>query len=188
MKYSWTDTGYFICSTQIHTRKREVQHEKYNTWLFKLNYIVHESRCDIVRRGINHKLYDSNISRQGIPAVWQGKLESRWRNFFPKINYSEQSVLGTVVNHRYADSPGFGCRHSAHALQWRHMGAMASQITSLSIAYATIHSGADQRKHQSSASPAFVWGIHRWPVNSPRKRPVTRKNVSLLGRHQATFS
>ena len=35
--------------------------------------------------------------------------------------------------------------------------------------------GGDQRKHQSSASLAFVRGIHRWPVNSPHKGPVTRK-------------
>ena len=41
------------------------------------------------------------------------------------------------------------------------MGAMASQITSVSIVYSTLHSGADQRKHQSSASLAFVWGIYR---------------------------
>ena len=55
------------------------------------------------------------------------------------------------------------------------MGAMASQITSLKIVYLTVYSGADQRKNQSSASLAFVWGIHRWPVNSPHKWPVTRK-------------
>ena len=36
-------------------------------------------------------------------------------------------------------------------------------------------SGTDQRKHQSSTSLAFVWGIHRGPVNSPHKWPVTRK-------------
>ena len=30
-------------------------------------------------------------------------------------------------------------------------------------------------KYQSSASLTFVRGIHRWPVNSPHKRPVTRK-------------
>ena len=30
-------------------------------------------------------------------------------------------------------------------------------------------------EHQSSASLAFVRGIHRWPVNSPHKGPVTRK-------------
>ena len=55
------------------------------------------------------------------------------------------------------------------------MGTMASQITSLTLVYSTVYSGADQRKHQSSASLAFVRGIHRWPVNSLRKWPVTRK-------------
>ena len=55
------------------------------------------------------------------------------------------------------------------------MGAMASQITSLATVYSSVYSDADQRKHQSSASLAFVWGIHRWPVNSPHKWPVTRK-------------
>ena len=55
------------------------------------------------------------------------------------------------------------------------MGAMASQITSLTIVYSTVYSGSNQRKHQSSTSLAFVRGIHRWPVNSPHKGPVTRK-------------
>ena len=55
------------------------------------------------------------------------------------------------------------------------MGTIASQITSLTIVYSTIYSDADQRKHQSPASLAFVRGIHRGPVNSPHKRPVTRK-------------
>ena len=55
------------------------------------------------------------------------------------------------------------------------MGVMASQITSLTIVYATIYLGADQTKHQSSASLAFVRGIHRRPVNSLHKWPVTRK-------------
>ena len=55
------------------------------------------------------------------------------------------------------------------------MGTIASQITSLTSVYSTVCSGADQSKHQSSASLAFVWGIHRRPVNSPHKWPVTRK-------------
>ena len=55
------------------------------------------------------------------------------------------------------------------------MDSIASQITSLTIVYSTVHSGADQRKHQSSASLAFVWEIHRWQVNFPHKWPVTRK-------------
>ena len=55
------------------------------------------------------------------------------------------------------------------------MGMMESQITSLTIVYSTLYSGTDQRKHQSSTSLAFVWGIHWWPVNSPQKWPVTGK-------------
>ena len=55
------------------------------------------------------------------------------------------------------------------------MGTIASQITSLTIVYATVYSDADLRKHQSSASLAFVRGSHRGPVNSPHKWPVTRK-------------
>ena len=55
------------------------------------------------------------------------------------------------------------------------MGAMASQFTSLTIVYSAVYSGANRRKHQSSASLAFVRGIHRWPVNSAPKWPVTRK-------------
>ena len=55
------------------------------------------------------------------------------------------------------------------------MGATASQMTSLTIVYSTVYSGADKRIHQSSASLAFVWAIHRWPANSPHEGPVTRK-------------
>ena len=57
------------------------------------------------------------------------------------------------------------------------MGVIASQITSLTIVYSTVYLGTDQSTHQSSASLAFVWGIHRGPVNSLHKWPVTRKMV-----------
>ena len=59
------------------------------------------------------------------------------------------------------------------------MGSMASQIASLTIVYSAVYSGADQIKHQSSASLAFVRGIHRGPVNFPHKWPVTRKMFSF---------
>ena len=55
------------------------------------------------------------------------------------------------------------------------MNGIASQITSFMIVYSTVYSDADQRKHQSSASLAFVWGIHRGPVNSTHKWPVSRE-------------
>ena len=44
------------------------------------------------------------------------------------------------------------------------MGTIASQITSLTIVYLPVYSDADQRKHQSSTSLAFVRGIHKGPV------------------------
>ena len=73
------------------------------------------------------------------------------------------------------------------------MDAVASQITSLTIIYSTVYSDSDQRKHQSSASLAFVRGIHRWPVNSKHKGPVTRKmfpfdDVIMFPRHSFSMS
>ena len=52
------------------------------------------------------------------------------------------------------------------SVQYNHcndvtMSSIASQITSLTVVYSTVYSDADQRKHQSFASLAFVWGIHR---------------------------
>ena len=81
---------------------------------------------------------------------------------------------------------------------------MASQITSSTTVYSTVYSGAYQRKHQSSASLAFVRRIQGGPPNpesasigrnlgwrnSPHKWPVTRGKCfhlmtsSWLRRHQ----
>ena len=46
------------------------------------------------------------------------------------------------------------------------MSAMASQITSLTIVFSAVYSGVDQREQQSSASLAFVRGIHRFPLTN----------------------
>ena len=71
-------------------------------------------------------------------------------------------------------------KFQSNTIIWIHhgdviMSAMASQIPSITIVCSNFYSGADQRKHQSSASLAFVRGIHRWPMNSPHKGSVTRK-------------
>ena len=57
------------------------------------------------------------------------------------------------------------------------MSVMASKITCVTSVCSTVCSGADQRKHQSSASLAFVRGIHRSPMDSPHKVPLTLKMV-----------
>ena len=76
--------------------------------------------------------------------------------------------------------------HDYH-VGWDHyndvtISATASQVTGVSIACSIVGSGANQRKHQCSTSLAFVRIIPRWPANSPHKRAVTRKNVSIWWR------
>ena len=100
------------------------------------------------------------------------------------VNYLSKDAKETSV---YYECKTFNC-HCHHEVQNSTfarlflfhyddviMGAMASEIISLTIVYSTVYSGADQRKHQSSASLALVRGIHRGPMNSPHKWPVTRK-------------
>ena len=61
------------------------------------------------------------------------------------------------------------------------MSTIASQITGVTIVYSTVCSGANQRKHQPSAS-LVLWGeIHRSPVEPPHKEPVTRKMFPFDG-------
>ena len=68
------------------------------------------------------------------------------------------------------------------------MGAMASQITSPTIVYSTVYSGADQRKHQISALLAFfcVWNS---PVigEFPAQMVSNAENVSIWWRHHYIF-
>ena len=86
------------------------------------------------------------------------------------------------------------------------MGAIASQITSLTLVYSTVYSGTDQRIHQSSASLAFVRGIHRGPKTSklrvngicegnspatgefPAQKASNAENVSIWWRHHGRFA
>ena len=56
------------------------------------------------------------------------------------------------------------------------MGAMTSQITSVSVVCSTVCWGADHRKHQSSASLAFT-REYRWPIDSPHKGPSDAENI-----------
>ena len=107
-------------------------------------------------------------------------LPLQWRHN-ERHGVSNHQRLHCLLNCWYRHHSQFFLRHMAplgHS-EFHYcdviMGAMASQNTSLTIVCSTVHSGANQRKHQSSASLAFMWEIHRWPVNSPLKRPVTRK-------------
>ena len=86
---------------------------------------------------------------------------------FPSYNHSFED--GMPVGVIYFIN-GMICIHRSDVI----MSAMASQITDVSSVCSTVCSDAD-KNHQSSASLASVRGIHRWPVDSPHKGPVTRK-------------
>ena len=66
------------------------------------------------------------------------------------------------------------------------MGAVASQITSLTIVYPTVYSGADQRKHQNTASLAFVLGNSPVTGGFPSQMASNAENVSIWWRHHET--
>ena len=98
------------------------------------------------------------------------KLTEKLMNIMPCF-YPEIKLVGGHSPDCLSTPNKYFCTHYGDVI----MGAMASQITGLTIVYSTVYSGTNQRKHQSSALLAFVRGLHRWPVNSPHKWPVTRK-------------
>ena len=89
---------------------------------------------------------------------------------YPGRNVQVGCTPMAVVLHR------FDCR----SLQWRHNERDGVSVTSLTIVYSNVYSGTDQRKHQSSPSLAFVWGIHRWPLNFPTKGMYRGKCFHLM--------
>ena len=100
-----------------------------------------------------------------------GGSDIRWFNLFHL--YQAAEIQLTVIKWCSQWYPGI---HNNDVI----MGTIASQTTSLVIVYSAVYSDADQRKHRSSASLAFVRRIHRRPVNSPHKWPVTRKRFHLM--------
>ena len=104
-------------------------------------------------------------------------LKQRLRNggHFVQEEISHDKIISVSSPRRNLCMATARLRPNCHNYSDVIMSAMTSQITSFSIVCWTICSDTDQRKHQSSASLAFVRGIHQWPVNSPHRGPVTRK-------------
>ena len=92
-------------------------------------------------------------------------------------NYTSQRPFWWFLNHALISVKTLVLLNICSVLHYDDviMTMLASQITSLTVVYSIVYSGVNQRKHQSSASLAFVREIHRGPVNFPRKWPVTRK-------------
>ena len=110
-------------------------------------------------------VYDPTLSRHGV-------RRSNNDTILHGIYSIGRHSLSCHAPHEAPHNPGcFTKMHCNDVI----MSGMTSQIVSVSIVYSIVCSGADQRKDQNSAALAFVRGIHRWPVNSPHKGPVTRK-------------
>ena len=113
---------------------------------------------------INHHRYWSSFSKSLAIFVVSRFSTKRW--------FTQQKAANVNVNqyfpHKIPAIVPSSITVTSKWVRWR-LNAPAHDY------YSIVQSGADQRKHQSSASLAFVRGIHRWQVNSPHKWPVTRK-------------
>ena len=112
---------------------------------------------------------------------WLGAVTDLCRRMASQ-GYSELQLKSHEISFRTKHRISNPCCHCQARKKFRSthyddviMTMLASQITSLTVVYSIVHSSVNQRKHQSSASLAFVREIHRGPVNFPHKWPVTRK-------------
>ena len=75
----------------------------------------------------------------------------------------------------------YSCNINACEIAYYSDVTMSAMVTTgVAVVCSTVCSGADQRKHQSSAPIAFVKGTQRWPMDSLYKEPVTRNNFHLM--------
>ena len=129
--------------------------------MFPFDDVTMRPTCWIVILQIVNHVFDWSVLRiTGHNEWWQSQVSVYWRIW----NKASCFKTGKRFPHHWSF-------HYNDVI----MSVMASQITGVSIAYSTVWSGVDQRKHQRTASLAFVRVIHRWPVDSPHKGPVMRK-------------
>ena len=109
-------------------------------------------------------LHVQNIEAE---TQWSTLGRRHFQTYFPipELLYFDSISLNFVSKIAINNKPAFRYNEEATSQSMHYddviMGAIASQITSLTIVYSTVYSGADQSRHQSSASLAFVW---KWPV------------------------
>ena len=121
-----------------------------NPWILHVDIISILKRLHIflVGCGTSFTAPSGTITSPGYPNHYGNNLDCEYYITVASGSVREIDKIKRLIAGHYSDVI---------------MRTMASQITSLTIIYSTVYSGADQRKHQSSASLAFVRGIHRWP-------------------------
>ena len=133
----------------------------------------------------NRKFYEAHLrkfiellfSAPGLHLSWTKvsihifNISSRWALPYSNVLKPCYSIVCVFSSNLFNVAKQLSLDHYSDVI----MSSMASQITSIWIVCSNLCSGADQRKHHSSAPLASSRGIHRWQVNSPHKGPVTRK-------------
>ena len=107
-----------------------------------------------------------------VPSPTMSSHESTIHISAPQCRETTDQWVATASN---TDTGSVSDRDSVSHYSDVIMGAMASQITSLTIVYSTVYSDADQRNIKAPRHWPLCGEIHRGPVNSPHKWPVTRK-------------
>ena len=152
----------FVPKYQIHNKSSSVQAK---AWWRRAVKLLPEPTMTPFTDVYMHSLPESKVHGANMGPIWgrqdPGGLHLGSMNF---AIWAGLKVLYTLIATHYSDAI---------------VSAMTLQVISVSILCSTVYSGADQRKHQSSASLAFVRGINRWPVGPLHKQPVTRKMFSL---------
>ena len=132
---------------------------------------MHFKFCDIVwslLSPIDHQklIPDSNVGWANFGST-PGRQFRRWAHVGPTcISVWVHIICGRPMSHKYR-----------YRYQHHYNDVIIGSMASFTQPFIQV---ADQRKHQSFASMAFVRGIHRWPVNSPHKWPATRKCFHLM--------
>ena len=172
-EYSWFIVAY---SDAIWRHSTKPLPELMVTYCYRVPRDSHKRNFTETAQVNNHLTMFDDYSFKITATSPRGQRVNKWWCLLPSYLTANQSnpdgspwLVVDVMGHPWPTGMDI-------TIHYNHvMSAMPSQITSLKIVYSTFYSGADQRKHQSSASLAFVQGIHRSPVNSPHKWPVTRK-------------
>ena len=121
---------------------------------------------------------------------WYGKRFTHYSSFVQGIHSSLLDFSGNFPSQKASDvelwlfisyQPDYAVSQTVEMLvTWdgvtssKGINSHGKMTLTCAVIFSTVYSEVDQRKHQGSASLAFVWGIHRGLVNSPHKWPVTR--------------
>ena len=107
-------------------------------------------------------------------CIFEHIMKRDWKEYLKTVFLRDVSYFNAILLTIYHYSDVIMC-------------AMASQITSLTIVYSIVYSCADHRKHQSSASLAFMHGYYSVTGEFPAQMASNSGNVSISWRHHVAY-